>query len=244
MNEAPAQSYNAVRARDLGKSYGSNWALRGVSIDVSAGEAVAVFGANGAGKSTLIRLLATLTAPSAGTLELMGHDAARHARRARPVLGVLVHQNYLYAELSATENLTLYAQLYGVADPVERARNALASVGLTAVAGRRVRELSRGMQQRLAFARSTIHAPALLLLDEPDSGLDAEGKKSLERLLQDGRRQGQAAVISTHDIELGLALCQRALILARGRAVYAASTEAHSLTQWHALYHSLSALSS
>ena len=231
----------AIEARNLGKIYGPNWALRGVDLDVAEGEAVAVFGANGAGKSTLVRLLATLALPSLGTIRLVGRDAVRSARSVRRTLGVLLHQNYLYPELTAAENLALYAQLYGVRDVAGRVRESLESVELAAVATRRAREMSRGMQQRLALARATIHEPDVLLLDEPDSGLDERGSECLARLLARGRSRGQTVVMATHRLEMGLELCQRALVLARGRGVYLAPTEAHSADEWHALYRGLCA---
>ena len=229
-----------IQADNLGKSYGVTWALRGVRLEVGAGEAVAVFGANGAGKSTLLRLLATLSSPSCGTLQLMGRDAGQHPQLVRAALGVLVQQSYLYAELTAAENLALYADLYGVTDGPQRVREVLADIGLSQVATRRVRTLSRGMQQRLALARAMIHRPALLLLDEPDSGLDAAGQRYLAHLLRAGCRQGQAVVLATHRLDLGLEVCGRALILAGGRVVYEAATHTHNLAEWRTQYHQMS----
>lgn len=245
MSMPPMSDEVSIEARGLGKSYGQNWALRGVDLAVAPGEAVAVFGGNGAGKSTLLRLLATLTSPSLGTLLIMGRDTARHARAVRPSLGVLMHQTYLYGELTAAENLALYARLYGlggvsgiraVGDKNGPLRDALSAVGLLAVADRRVRELSRGMQQRLALARATVHRPALLLLDEPDAGLDAEGRAYLAQIIAAGREWGQATVLATHQMELGLAVCGRALILSRGKVALSAPVEAYSVEEWRAHY--------
>jgi len=233
---AITRSGPAIRTQQLGKSYGTRWALRHVNLTVAPGEAVVVFGANGAGKSTLIRLLATLSRPSRGTLEILGVDAGRVPQQVRPALGLLGHQSYLYGDLSASENLVLYARLYGVPAPVPAAATALATVGLTAVGARPVRTLSRGMQQRLGLARATLHRPALLLLDEPDTGLDGEGRDGLARLVADGRAQEQTVVLTTHDIAWGVALCDRAVILDGGRVVYDAATAAHSGAIWSGLY--------
>lgn len=230
----------AIEARKLGKSYGANWAVHGVDLDVAPGEAVALFGANATGKSTLVRLLAGLTPPSAGTIRLMGHDIARPARAVRQATGILGHQSYLYAELTATENLELYARLYGLDMIRDRVTAALEAVGLTQASTKRVRELSRGMQQRLALARATLHSPAVLLLDEPDSGLDAGGTLLLERIVVEGRERGQAVVLATHQIGLGLRVCARALILARGKIAYDAPVTAHQVDEWHTLYHEIS----
>ncbi len=236
MSAPAAAAPLAIRATHLGKSYGATWALRDVSVAIAPGEAVAVFGGNGAGKSTLIRLLATLSPPSLGHLEILGWDAGRHPRRVRPALGVLGQQSYLYADLSATENLQLYAALYAVDDGARAVPAALAAVDLAGVADRRVRDLSRGMQQRLALARAIIHQPAVLLLDEPDSGLDLPGRELLDRVVATGCARGQAVVLATHELELGLDLCGRALILDRGRAVYDAPVQAQGRDAWRARY--------
>jgi ABC-type multidrug transport system ATPase subunit len=226
----------AIEARGLGKSYGQNWALRGVDLDVAASEVVAVFGANGAGKSTLLGLLGTLFAPSCGTVHILGRDAIRDPQLVRGAIGVMMHQSYLYAELTAAENLVLYARLYGLPDVKERVRDALGSVGLLSVAGSRVRELSRGLQQRLALARCTIHKPAVLLLDEPESGLDAEGSRYLSQLIAAGRERGQATVLATHQVELGLTLAQRVVILEGGKIARSVAVCEQSPAEWRALY--------
>lgn len=230
----------AIVARKLGKSYGVSWAVRGVDLDVAPGESVALFGANGAGKSTLVRLLATLTPPSVGALLILGQDATRPGPALRGGIGVLGHQSYLYGELTAIENLELYARLYGVAEASKRVQIALESVGLAGAAHKRVREFSRGMGQRLGLARANLHSPAVLLLDEPDSGLDADGVLMLERILAEGRSRGQATVLATHGIELGLRLCGRAIVLAKGKIAYSAPTAAHGVDEWHRLYYDVS----
>ena len=196
----------AIRARGLGKSYGTQWALRGIDLDVEAGESVALFGGNGAGKSTLLRLLATLTSPSIGSLQLLGVDVARGAHLVRGAIGVVGDKSYLYSELTAAENLELYASLYRVEWNAERTKRALAAVGLSVAASKRVRDFSRGMQQRLALARAALHRPAVLLLDEPDSGLDAGGIACLQQLLLAERKSWQTVVLATHNLELGLGL--------------------------------------
>ncbi len=236
MNVAARQAHPvALRAEGLSKLYGSAWALRNVSLSVAAGETVAVFGANGTGKSTLIRLLATLITPTAGTLQVVGYDTTRYTRLVRRALGVLAHQSYLYQDLTAAENLRLYAKLYGLNDIEKQVVGVLKMVGLAASAEKRVRELSRGMQQRLALARSVIHLPAVWLLDEPDSGLDANGVQCLKKLLDAGRDQGQTVVLTTHQLELGLALSHRALVLARGSIYHSALTGDHSVEEWRSI---------
>lgn len=218
---APADPLLAVAARGLVKFYGTAAALRGCDLTVAAGERVALLGPNGAGKTTLLKLLATLVRPSAGTLHLFGLDALRQPAAVRRRLGVVAHETYLYRDLTAAENLTLYGRLYGVADLSARVAGGLERVGLAGLAARRVGTLSRGQQQRLALARALLHAPALLLLDEPDTGLDESGQALLAAVVRD---VAPTVVLATHALERALALADRALVLAGGRVVYEAPT--------------------
>jgi heme ABC exporter ATP-binding subunit CcmA len=211
----------AVEAQGLVKFYGTTPALRGCDLTVAAGERVALLGPNGAGKSTLLKTLATLVRPTAGTLRLLGTDALRHPARVRARIGVLAHETYLYRDLTAAENLRLYGQLYGLAALGERVMAALARVGMAERAHVRVGALSRGQQQRVALARALLHAPALLLLDEPDTGLDERGQALLAELV---RAPGLTVVLATHALERALVLADRVVLLAEGRVVHTAAT--------------------
>jgi heme ABC exporter ATP-binding subunit CcmA len=211
----------AVEAQGLVKFYGAMPALRGCDLTVAAGERVALLGPNGAGKSTLLKTLATLVRPTAGTLRLLGTDALRHPARVRARIGVLAHEPYLYRDLTAAENLRLYGQLYGLDALDERVRAALARVGMAERAHSRVGALSRGQQQRVALARALLHAPALLLLDEPDTGLDERGQALLAELV---RAPGLTVVLATHALERALVLADRVVLLAAGRVVRTAAT--------------------
>jgi len=210
---------SVVEADTVGKSFGRVRVLRDVSLRVAAGEGVAVFGPNGAGKSTLLRLCATLYAPTSGTLALFGERDPTAVRRR---IGLLSHQSFLYPDLSARENLAFYARLYGLASPEATADAWLERVGLGASAARPVRVFSRGMEQRLALARTLLHAPELLLLDEPWSALDAAAADLLTDLLRSLRREGRTLLVATHDFERGLAIAERAVILHGGQLVWEA----------------------
>jgi heme ABC exporter ATP-binding subunit CcmA len=191
--------------------YGIRRALGPLDLDVGSGERVAVLGDNGAGKSTLLRTLSTLSRPAEGTLELWGRDAIRHRDVVRPRLGYLAHQAGLTPILTARENLVFFCRLQAVT--LERVDEVLEEVELDSEAARTpTQELSRGMQQRLALARTLIGDPELLLLDEPDASLDAGGRRLLERVVE-----GRAVVLATHDRPLARRLCDRALLLAGGR---------------------------
>ncbi len=178
-----------IRARGLERRYGSKRVLRGLDLDVERGEFVLVTGPNGSGKTTLLRLVSGLAAPTGGTLEV---DVERAD------LGYLGHEPLVYRELSALENLRLYARLYRVADGAERVGMVLERFGLWDARNERAGTYSRGMLQRLALCRALLHEPTLLLLDEPFSGLDAAGVELLEREL-DERRGRSTFLVATHD---------------------------------------------
>ncbi len=203
-----------IAGLSLSKTFGRFSALRDIDLDVGAGETVALLGANGAGKTTLLRILATLDKPSAGKLQIAGLDALGKPQRVRALIGLVAHQTYLHPELTPAEELRFYGRLYGLADLEWRVAEQLDRFGLTARAGSRIAALSRGQQQRLAIARALLHDPAVLLLDEPDTGLDTEGVAVLERLLAATDR---TIVFSTHNHTWAKGLAARTLTLVNGR---------------------------
>jgi heme ABC exporter ATP-binding subunit CcmA len=202
---------SAILATGLTQRFGADLALDSLDLALDHGEHMGVLGDNGAGKTTLMRILATAARPSSGRLEIYGLDALRERRRLRGRIGFVAHAPGLYPALSPAENLRFFCALQGV----DRARIAetLALVGLTDVANRPSGLLSRGMQQRLAIGRAVLHDPKLLVLDEPDASLDADGAELLARVMK-----GRAVVMATHDRALANRLCSRILELRRGRA--------------------------
>lgn len=200
-------------------------ALAGVDLSLSEGDFYTLFGPNGAGKTTLIRILATLARPSGGKVLVDGLDARQGALEARRRIGLVAHQTLLYRDLTAAENLLLYARLYDLPDPAARVREVLAPVALGHRADDPVGTLSRGMQQRVAIARAILHEPAILLLDEPYSGLDQHAAARLTGTLAELTRQGRTVLMTTHDLEQGLQVCSRAGILAGGRLAYECRAE-------------------
>jgi heme exporter protein A len=203
---------SAIVATGLSQRFGSELALDSIDLVVDSGEHLAVLGENGAGKTTLLRILATAARPTAGTLELFGVDAWKERRRVRARVGFVSHAIGLYPALSAAENLEFFRTLHGA--PSARVREILELVGLSDVARRPAGQLSRGMQQRLAIGRAVLHDPRLLILDEPDASLDADGGDLLKRVMR-----GRTAVLATHDQPLANRLCHRTMVLRRGRAV-------------------------
>jgi heme exporter protein A len=227
----------SLEVQGLKKSFGFKPILRGVNLDVSAGERVALLGANGAGKTTLLRILAALSSPTAGTVCLNGLDSERDAQKIRRLVGFVAHTPYLYDELTGLENLLFFGKMYSVKDAKERTRQLLQRVGMEKRANERVHTLSRGQVQRLSLARALLHSPQLLLLDEPDTGLDQEGNELLAGILSEHVEQGGAVLFTTHQLERALALSDTVLILSGGRIVSRQATNELALDTMRQHYH-------
>lgn len=225
-----------VVIESLSKRFGPTWALRKVDLTLAAGTFLTIFGPNGAGKTTLIRILATLSRPSSGEIYLAGVPLKKAGARLRRSIGLVTHQTLLYPDLTAEENLRFYGRLYDVPDLDRQIDLALERVGLKARRYSLVQEFSRGMQQRLSIARAILHDPALLLLDEPYTGLDPEAAETLREILAGLSRQGRTIVLATHNLERGLALCDEVAILARGRVAYHVSREEIDGEDFGAIY--------
>ncbi len=218
----------AIVLENVEKRFGRLAALEGIDLVVPGG-ALALLGPNGAGKSTLLRLIATLSKPTRGRIFIRGVDARAEPERVRADIGLISHQTLLYEDLTACENLRFYGRLYGLRNLKERVRTALEGVGLSSREHDRVRGFSRGMKQRLAIARATLHHPAILLLDEPFTGLDAAACGMLNTRLNQLRLEGRTIVLVTHDLQRGLTLTDRFAILNMGRFVAKGDTGGLSL---------------
>jgi len=209
-----------LRIKGLRKSYDGIEALRGIDLSLQKGEFLSLFGPNGAGKTTLIRIIATLLKPGSGSVRVKDFDIEEHPEEFRAQLGVISHQSFLYNDLSAKENLEFYAALYRVGDPAARAEELLRLVGLHDRADSKVSGFSRGMQQRLSIARALVNDPALLLLDEPYTGLDQHASMLLSGHLRQLHSRRRTIVMVTHDLKRGLEAATKVGILSRGKLVY------------------------
>jgi len=217
-------SSEVISAIGLTKRFGALVALDHVDLSIRAGESVTLFGPNGAGKTTLIRILTLGLRLDDGRLSIAGFDPRKHDIEIRRRIGVISHHSFLYDDLSAGQNLEFYAKLYGVADPAARSRELLELMGLAHREEDRVGDLSRGLQQRVSVARSLVHDPPLLFLDEPFTGLDPQAADRLRALLGRLREEGRTVILVTHDLRQGIELGDRWILLSRGRIVDQGST--------------------
>ncbi|MGI8874424.1 MAG: ABC transporter ATP-binding protein [Egibacteraceae bacterium] len=215
----PGAAAPAVRVRGLVKRYGRVRAVDGLDLDVPAGAVFGLIGPNGAGKTTTMLAISTLLDPDAGAVEVFGHDPVRQRRAVRRLIGWMPDFFGLYEGLSCAEYLDFFGAAYGLPGPLRRRQTAdlLELVELTGKRDTDVAGLSRGMQQRLGLARTLVHDPRLLVLDEPASGLDPRARVDLREIVRELARQGKTILISSHILaELG-ELCDRVAIIEAGR---------------------------
>ena len=207
-----------ISVRNLTKYYGRSTALRDFNLDIGAGECVAVFGRNGAGKTTFLRILAGLSRPSSGTFTINFPPDVKRTRFARGAIGYLSHSMSLYPDLTAIENLRFFAGLMNAPADDDALIRRIEAVGLEGREFDPVRNYSRGMQQRLAIARAFLHDPAILLLDEPFTGLDRIGLEVLKNYIRRAGSEGKTCVMTLHDPALGYELADRLVIIEKGAA--------------------------
>ncbi|HEY5814817.1 MAG TPA: heme ABC exporter ATP-binding protein CcmA [Solirubrobacterales bacterium] len=205
---------SAIELRELRREYGERAVLRDVNLRLATGESLAVLGPNGAGKTTLLRVLATLLRPNGGEVRVFGAQLPDEAWKVRGRIGFLSHEPLLYRDLSGRENLRFHARLHGIERKAVEKRISflLSAVDMERRADDRVAELSAGMRQRLAICRCVLHEPELLLLDEPDSHLDAPGRELAHELI--GPAAGRTRVVVTHTPERMLPEANQVLRLA------------------------------
>jgi heme exporter protein A len=208
----------ALEIKKVSKVFGTRKALNKVSFELPEGAFLSIFGPNGAGKSTLARILSTLSRPTAGRVQVLGEDALEHPERVRAQVGVISHNSMLYRDMTAEENLSLVARLYGIEDASDRVRTLLKDVELDHRRLDVVRTFSRGMMQRLSIARALINDPALVILDEPYSGLDPHAVEIFDTLIE-RVKEGRTFIMVSHDLAKGFDMCTHALVLANGRVV-------------------------
>jgi heme exporter protein A len=226
-----------IQIRNLVKAFGHRVVLRGIDLVINEGEFVTLMGANGAGKTTLLHIIATLSKPTAGEIAINGYRLQDSANQLRRFIGLVSHKTLLYDDLTAAQNLHFYARMYDVPEASHRVETVLTQVGLRSRQNDPVRTYSRGMQQRLAIARAILHNPPILLLDEPDTGLDQHATDMLGELLQAVDITHRTILMTTHNLERGLSLGNRVVILAKGKIGYDALRQDTNVTDLRQRYY-------
>jgi heme exporter protein A len=235
MTEVPL----AIETRGLKKSFGGFHALRGLDLQVPPGETLAILGSNGAGKTTLIKILAGVLRPSKGQIFIEGEEFKDSSTLLRGKIGLVAHQSYLYGSLSAGENLIFYAKMYGMKNFGPRVTEMLQLVGLASRRHDRVSAFSRGMQQRLALGRALLHNPDILLLDEPETGLDQQALDAMWQIIRADVTQ-RTVIFTSHNFERALSACERVAILEHGRLAFIELSSRLDLTQLRQAYQNCS----
>ncbi len=210
----------AIEVKNLTKFFDNHPALDGIDLTVEPGETLAIFGPNGAGKTTLIKILASIMKASAGEVFINGFDIKHNAEDVRSQIGIVSHQTFLYNNLTAYENLLFYSRMYDVADSKQRIYQVVSMVGMQLRMHDRISTLSRGMQQRLSIARCLIHKPSIILLDEPETGLDQQAISMLWGALKEDGVKKRTIVFTSHSLERGLNACDKLIILNKGKIAH------------------------
>lgn len=210
----------ALEVRGVTKSFGRTRVLDGLDLTLEWGQVLSVLGPNGSGKTTLLKILATLTRPDAGSIRIAGMDADKAGGRVRRATGVVMHEPMLYADLTGRENLRFFCRMFGLDAPEERIAESVRRVGMADRLDQRMGTLSHGMQKRFSIARALLHRPQVLLMDEPESGLDQSAIELMRGVVEATRAGGGAVLLVTHNFEVALALGDRLAILGRGRVAY------------------------
>ena len=216
---------HAVQIRGLTKSFGRTPVLRGVDLDVPCGAVLSLLGPNGSGKTTLIRVLATLTKPDAGEVRICGVGLGRQAARLRRMIGVVGHDPLLYDDLTARENLRFVCRMFALDRADERVEEVTDLMGMTADLDRKAGAMSHGMKKRFSIARALLHDPQVLLLDEPETGLDQEALTLLDAVISGRASPARTVIMATHNLERAVALGDRMAVLAGGRVAYYESVD-------------------
>ncbi len=215
------QARPAIEVEGLTKRFGDVQAVDGVNFTVASGELFGFLGPNGAGKTTTINMLTGLARPDEGAIRIGGIDCVKHPRATQHLIGVVPDESNLYPELTGFENLCFCAALYGIdkAQRQERARQLLDTFELTGAADRKFAAYSKGMKRKLTIAAGIIHAPEILFLDEPTTGIDVASARRLRQIIDELHRSGTTVFLTTHYIEEAERLCDRIAFIVSGRVV-------------------------
>ena len=213
-----------IEIDSVSKAFAAKRVLSSVSLTLPAAQSLCLCGINGAGKTTLLRIISGLLHPDHGSVHLCGCNVSKEPEKTKPRMGVISHKSMVYPDLTVRENLNFFATLYGVKKRKNRIDQLTENIGLFPYRYEKAAVLSRGLLQRLAIARALVHQPALLLADEPFTGLDAEACKYLVSVLNAFTQQGGTIIMTTHDTNIGLRCCNRVVVLDGSRLIFDADT--------------------
>ena len=202
------------------KSFGRTRVLRGVDLDVPWGQTLSLVGANGSGKTTVLKILATLSKADSGQILVGGLSSDRSGAALRKQIGVVTHDPLLYDDLTGRENLRFYCRMFGVSGADERVESVTEMVGMESRLDQRIGSMSHGMKKRFSIARAMLHNPPILLMDEPESGLDYEAVSLLDKIISERSDPRRAIIMTTHDLDRAVRLGDRLAVLSDGRMSY------------------------
>lgn len=214
-----------IKIDSVSKSFSTRLVLDGIDLDISKGDSVCICGVNGAGKSTLLRIIAGLLQPDKGVVFLNGQDVSGDLEQSKLQLGLISHKSMVYPDLTVFENLSFFANLYGVSDCNARVNELIEDVSLGAYRYDRANVLSRGLLQRLSIARALVHRPGVLLADEPFTGLDSEACRHLVSVLADFTAKSGTVIMTTHNINSAIECCNRIVVLDKAKLIFDAEIE-------------------
>lgn len=228
-----------IKIDTLSKSFGFKKVLDGINLQFEKGDFVTLFGPNGAGKTTLIRILSTILKSDEGNISISDYNIKKNVSDIRKIIGLLSHENFLYQNLTVTENLKFFAKLYNVKNSDESISYKLNKIGIYSKRNELIRNLSSGMKQRVSIVRSLVHDPEIILLDEPFVGLDIEGSEYLLELFGEFKKENKTALVTTHDLRLGLHECTKVVVINKGQIRFNEIIENVDVNSFESTYKSL-----
>jgi heme exporter protein A len=221
----------ALEVADLTKSFGRSRVLNGLNLSIDSGEVLSVLGSNGSGKTTLINIISMLTKPDRGTVHVLRKSVDKNPNQTRNSIGVVGHTPMLYSGMSALDNLTFFGRMFHVDNLGDRISETTYKLGVSDILDRKIGDMSHGMQKRFAIARALLHEPELLLMDEPESGLDQSAVALLRELINDLKDSNCAVLLVTHSFDQAVKLGDRVAILSKGKIAYEEVTKSVEIAE-------------